>query len=89
MGRRPRYLSAALKLGYDVLCKLNEEGGGTRRRSAKLNNPGSSSLTDTDTDIVWVEDPFQYFPPGYDMYIASDKEGVLIDDVKQDNGFRL
>lgn len=37
----------------------------------------ASVQTDTDTDTVWLKDPFRFFPAGYDMYIASDKEGVV------------
>lgn len=34
------------------------------------------SVLYADTDTVWLENPFKYFPTGYDVYIQSDKEGI-------------
>jgi hypothetical protein len=49
VGRRPRYLLAILRLGFDVLY--------------------------TDTDTVWLENPYNFFDLDSDLQIASDKEG--------------
>jgi hypothetical protein len=32
----------------------------------------------TDTDTVWLENPYNQFLPGYDLQIASDKEGMHV-----------